>query len=83
VFLDVLFGASASVADSDLSLPTTGAVSWGTGSINYTDYGASLVVNIDPVAEKILFRSAINAGNVSRLAMSGTRLIISASYYSE
>jgi hypothetical protein len=83
VFFDVLFGSSLSVADSDLSLPTTGAVSWGTGQINFTDYGTSLVVNIDPSGDKILFRSALNAGNVSRLAMSGIRVIASASYYSE
>jgi hypothetical protein len=83
VFFDVLLGSSASVADSDLSLPTAGAVTWGTGQVNYTDIGATLVINIDPTADKILFRSAINGGNLSRLAMSGVRVIASASYLSE
>lgn len=83
VFFDIVFGTSISSADSDLSLPTAGAITWGTGQINYTDYGTSLVINIDPSSEKIQFRSALNAGNVSRSAMSGLRVIASATYISE
>jgi hypothetical protein len=83
VFFDVVFGASISSADSDLSLPTSGAVTWGTGSINFTDYGVGIAINIDPTSEKILFRSADNAGNLTRTQMAGKRVIASASYISQ
>lgn len=83
VFFDVVFGASVSVADSDLSVPTLGVLTWGTGSINFTDYGTGIAINLDPTSEKILFRSADNAGNLTRAQMAGKRVIASASYLSQ
>lgn len=76
---DITFGASASVAESQLSFPFTLGISYGTGAINYTDAGASLSVNVSPSG--VAFRSAMNAGGLACSALAGKRVIFMATYF--
>lgn len=78
---DLTFGASADATDATLTLPFNVDTVWGTGSINYTDYGTSLVVNIDPASDKLLFRGAINGGNLLSTNIATKRVIFSAMYF--
>lgn len=78
---DLTFGASADATDATLTLPFNVDTVWGTGSINYTDYGTSLVVNIDPASDKLLFRGAINGGNLLSINIATKRVIFSAMYF--
>ena len=78
---DLTFGASASGSDSDLTLPFTVGGGWGAGSINFTDISATVSVNIDGTANRLLLRSAINAGNISCATAATKRIIGIATYF--
>jgi hypothetical protein len=78
---DLTFGASASSSDSDLTLPFTVGGGWGAGSINFTDISATVSVNIDGTASRLLLRSAINAGNISCATAATKRIIGVATYF--
>jgi len=78
---DLTFGASADATDATLTLPFNADTVWGTGSVNFTDYGTSLVVNVDPSADKLLFRGAINGANLLSTNIATKRIIFSATYF--
>jgi hypothetical protein len=77
---DITFGASVVVATSTLTLPFPCVDAWGAGSINFTDVGASLFVNLDGSADTLGFRSAANAANVSVATLATKRVVGMAIY---
>jgi hypothetical protein len=79
--LDLTFGASASALDSQLSIPFPCGTSWGMGSVNYTDYGTSLVVNLDGAGDFVAFRLAINDGNIAASGIAGKRVVFDVTYF--
>jgi hypothetical protein len=80
--LDVTFGTSATATDSQLTLPFTATGSWGSGSINYSDYGTGMTVNIDAGSNRLLFRSAVNSSNLPCSSVASHRFICVATYFS-
>jgi hypothetical protein len=79
--IDVTFGASVTVANSQLTLPFTATGTWGGGAINYTDYSATASVSVDSAANRLLFRSAINGGNVNCIDVATKRFVCVVSYF--
>jgi hypothetical protein len=79
--LDITFGTSATVANSQLTLPFTATGSWGGGSINYTDYGTTATINIDAAANGLFFRSAVNGGNLNCPLVATKRFICVITYF--
>jgi len=79
--IDVTFGVSVTVANSQLTLPFTATGTWGGGAINYTDYSATASVSVDSAANRLLFRSAINGGNVNCIDVATKRFICVVSYF--
>lgn len=77
---DLTFGASAVVAASTLTLPFPCADSWGAGSINFTDVGAALFVNLEGVTDTLQFRSAADAASAAVSTMATKRVVGMAIY---
>lgn len=79
--LDVTFGTSATATDSQLTLPFTATGTWGGGSINYSDYGTGMTVNIDAGSNRLLFRGAVNSSNLSCSSVASKRFVCVATYF--
>lgn len=79
--LDVVFGASVTVTNSQLTLPFTATGSWGGGPINFSDYNTTATVNVDSAANRLFLRSAMNAGNLNCIDVATKRLICVVSYF--
>lgn len=72
---DITFGASVVVATSTLTIPFPCVDSWGVGSINFTDVGATLFVNLDGVNDTLGFRATANGGSISVATLATKRVV--------
>ena len=77
---DLTFGASADPTQANISLPFNSST-WGVGSINFTDYGSTVAVNIDPNSDTLAFRGAMNAGNLASDVVATKRFIGAVTYF--
>jgi len=77
---DITFGASVVVATSTLTLPFPCVDDWGVGSINYTDVGATLFVNLEGVSDTLQFRLTANAASTSVANLATKRVVGMAVY---
>jgi len=77
---DITFGASVVVATSTLTLPFACVDNWGAGSINFTDVGANLFVNLDGSTDTLGFRAVANGASVSVATLATKRVVGMAIY---
>jgi hypothetical protein len=72
---DLTFGASASVSASTLTLPFACVDNWGAGSINFTDIGAALFVNLDGSIDALQFRAVANGASLACSTVATKRVV--------
>jgi hypothetical protein len=72
---DITFGASVVVATSTLTLPFPCVDDWGAGSINYTDVGATLVVNLEGSTDTLQFRATANSASAAVTTLATKRVV--------
>lgn len=72
---DLTFGASVDVAASTLTLPFACVDNWGAGSINYTDIGAALFVNLDGSIDALQFRAVANGASLACSTVATKRVV--------
>lgn len=72
---DFNFDATIVVATSTLTLPFACVDAWGAGSINFTDVGATLIVNLDGASDTLQFRAVNNGASVSCATIATKRII--------
>ncbi|SFQ82475.1 hypothetical protein SAMN03159489_05967 [Pseudomonas sp. NFPP07] len=83
VMYDVTFGASASASVSTLSVPFALSSSFGSGAVNFTDYGAALFVDMDlgnGATTPIAFRAAANGAALACSTLATKRFIFNVVY---
>jgi hypothetical protein len=72
---DLTFGASVDVAASTLTLPFACVDNWGAGSINFTDIGAALFVNLDGSIDALQFRAVANGASLACSTVATKRVV--------
>jgi hypothetical protein len=77
---DITFDASVVVATSTLTLPFPCVDNWGAGSVNFTDVGATLFVNLEGVSDTLQFRLTANAASTSVADLATKRVVGMAVY---
>ena len=77
----LVFGASALTTAAIIGLPfSMNSTSGSSGSINFTDFGSTAIVNLDAGADALLFRFAMNTSNLLNTDVSGKTFLFNATY---